>query len=61
MHDILVIVLELHLQELFPIDNQIIPHTGFASKISFMSHYHTLLQNHKNFLLLLDPLQEKYS
>ena len=31
MHDIFVIVLELHLQELFPIDNQIIPHTGFAS------------------------------
>ena len=28
MHDIFVPVLELHLQKLFPIDNQIIPNTA---------------------------------
>ena len=30
----------------------IIYHTGFTSWISFMSRYHSLYQNHKNFLLL---------
>ena len=31
MHDIFVPVLELHLQKLFPIDNQIIPNTRCVS------------------------------
>lgn len=42
MRDIFVIVLEFHLQKLFPVNNQIIPHTGCASQISCMSHYHAL-------------------
>ena len=57
MHDIFFIVLELHLQKLFPIDDQIIPHTQDVHHKFPVCHMVTpSFKNHKNFLLLFDSL-----